>query len=143
MVELLMSADRVITAAQSAPLPTDPDAWPPATVVGHLALVDEQVWIPRLELMAAADPLQPPAFVWWEPDPIATQAAFADATVDDAAARLLAARTALLHRLRELDDLAWSRTATHDVFGTLDVEGLMLQALGHDEQHRASLLLSG
>jgi hypothetical protein len=141
MVELLMSADRIITAAQAAPLPADPAAWSPPTVVGHLAIVDEQVWLPRLQVMASARLDGPPAFTWWEPDPVATQAEFAQSSVDDAAARLLAARTSLLHSLRGLDDRGWASIATHDAFGLLDVEGLMLQVLGHDEEHRASLVL--
>jgi hypothetical protein len=139
MVELLMSADRVIEAARLSAPATDPDAWPAATVVGHLSQVDEQVWLPRLVLMVTSD--QAPSFTWWEPDATATRAAFADTSIDEAGARLLSSRTKLLQRLRELDDSAWSATAAHEVFGPLDVEGLMIQVLAHDEEHRASLLL--
>jgi hypothetical protein len=139
MVELLMSADRVITAAQSASMPPEPEAWPPAVIVAHLSQVDEQVWIPRLALMTTAPAV--PSFSWWEPDAVETAARFATTGVDDAAALLLASRTRLLHDLRDLTDEQWSARARHDVFGELDVEGLMLQTLGHDEEHRATLLL--
>ncbi len=33
------------------------------------------------------------------------------------------------------------RGADHEVFGSIDVEGLLLQVLAHDEEHRASILL--
>jgi hypothetical protein len=141
LVELLMSADRVITAAQQATPSDDPESWTPAVIVGHLSQVDDQVWLPRLDLMVDALGFAPPAFTWWEPDPFATATAFADASVDDTSALLLASRTRLLHRLRDLTDDQWQARATHDVFGELDVEGLMIQVLGHDEGHRGSLLL--
>ena len=139
MVELLVSADRVIESARAAVPSSDPAVWPPATVVGHLSLVDEHVWLPRLELMVASTIV--PSFTWWEPDSEMTAAAFAGASVDDAGARLLASRTGLLRHLRELDDDGWASTGLHAVFGEMDVEALMLQALAHDEEHRASLVL--
>jgi hypothetical protein len=145
MVELLMSADRIITAAQQArPAAAGPDteAWPVATVVGHLSQVDVEVWIPRIDLMVAArDSAARPLFTWWEPDAEATRAAFQGIDTDEAGARLLASRTSLLHRLRELSDDDWGAQAEHDTFGPMDVEGLMLQVLAHDEEHRATILL--
>ena len=145
MVELLMSADRIVTAAQQArpaPAGRGDGAWPVATVVGHLSQVDVEVWIPRIDLMVAARAdAAPPAFGWWEPDAEATRLAFAEIDVDEAAARLLASRTGVLHRLRELSDEDWDARAEHDTFGPMDIEGLMLQVLSHDEEHRASILL--
>ena len=144
MVELLMSADRVITAAQAAVTPAEPDVdrWSPAVVVGHLSQVDLDVWLPRLELMVEARAASaPPSFAWWEPDADETRRAFERLSTDDVAARLLASRTSLLLRVRDLSDDDWSARADHDTFGPIDVEGLMLQVLAHDEEHRASLLL--
>ena len=145
MVELLMSADRVVTAAQQArprAAGPDDDAWPVATVVGHLSQVDVEVWIPRIDLMVAARAdAAPPLFTWWEPDAEATRLAFAGVDADEAGARLLASRTSLLHRLRELSEEDWAARAEHDTFGPMDIEGLMLQVLAHDEEHRASILL--
>jgi hypothetical protein len=141
MVELLMSADRVITAAQSAAGPRDSGDWSPSVIVGHLSQVDELVWIPRIDVMVAARGQSTPEFEWWEPDPEATRAAFAQASVDEAAARLLAARTTMIRRLRELTDEEWAATAHHAIFGVIDVEGLLIQVLSHDEDHRGSLLL--
>jgi hypothetical protein len=60
---------------------------------------------------------------------------------DETGAQLLASRTLLLHRLRELADEDWDACAEHEAFGSLDIEGLMLQVLSHDEEHRASILL--
>jgi hypothetical protein len=145
MVELLMSADRIVTAAQRArprAAARDDDTWPAATVVGHLSQVDVEVWIPRIDLMVAArDDAAPPVFTWWEPDAEATRLAFAGIDADEAGARLLASRTGLLHRLRELSDEDWDARAEHDTFGPMDVEGLLLQVLAHDEEHRATILL--
>lgn len=144
MVELLMSADRVITAAEGVAIPADPDVdwWSPAVVMGHLSQVDLEVWLPRLELMVQTRAGSARAsFTWWEPDAEATRRAFGDLSTDDAAARLLASRTSLLLRVRDLSEDDWSALADHDTFGPMDVEGLMLQVLAHDEEHRASLLL--
>jgi hypothetical protein len=140
MVELLMSADRIVTAAQACTDATPPGEWTPAMIVGHVSLVDHQVWIPRIDEMVAASGSAVPEFSWWEPDAEVTRAAFAAVGVDEAGAGLIASRTALLHRLRGLADDDWAATAKHDVFGTIDVEGLMLQVLGHDEEHRATIL---
>lgn len=141
LVELLMSADRVTTAArESAPRPDD--EWSCATILGHLAQVDHEVWLPRIDVMVAAQEAGTDAvFTWWEPDATATAARFRDAAIDDTAALLLASRTALLNRLRHLGDEEWAATAEHETWGAIDVEGLMLQALAHDEEHRASILL--
>lgn len=141
LVELLMSADRVITAArESAPRPHD--EWSCATILGHLAQVDHEVWLTRIDVMVAAQQGGTVAtFTWWEPDGAATAERFRDATIDDTAALLLASRTALLNRLRHLGDEEWAATAQHETWGAIDIEGLMLQALAHDEEHRASILL--
>jgi hypothetical protein len=85
----------------------------------------------------------PPQLTWWEPDAQLTSARFAGSSTDDAGACLLASRTAILSRLRDLSDDDWEAQADHDIFGTIDVTGLMLQLLAHDEEHRATLLLGG
>jgi DinB superfamily len=141
MVELLMSADRIITAAQAAPIPADTSTWAPSVVVGHLTLVDTEVWLTRIdEMVASRASGHRPHWVWWEPDADVTALTFAGIGVDEAGARLLATRTALLHRLRQLSPDDWAAEAEHEDFGVIDVQGLIMQALGHDEEHRASLL---
>jgi hypothetical protein len=142
-VELVMSADRLVDAARVASIPTE--GWPPVVVLGHVADVDEQVWRARLEQMLDAQAVaqEPPSFAWWEPDEAGTRARYGDTRLDDAAARLMAGRIALVTRLRELGEEQWDARASHDVFGELDVRGLLMQALAHDEEHRASLLFGG
>ena len=141
MVELIMSADRIITVAQAAPMPADPSTWAPAVVVGHLSLFDTEVWLPRIdEMVESRSSGSRPHWVWWEPDADVTALTFAGIGVDEAGARLLASRTALLHRLRELSPDDWAAEAEQEDLGVIDVQGLIMQALGHDEEHRASLL---
>ena len=81
-----------------------------------------------------------PHWAWWEPDADVTARTFAGIGVDESGARLLASRTALLHRLRELSPDDWAAEAEHEDFGIIDVQGLIMQVLIHDEEHRASLL---
>jgi hypothetical protein len=142
MVELVMSIDRMIESARGA-TPIEGE-WPPATILGHVSEVDRAVWIPRLQLMVVAHRSsdQAPAFVWSEPDAMATAAMFESVSLDQAAATALHARTELLMTLRDLSDDDWTATATHDAFGDMSVADLMMQVLAHDEEHRAPLVLS-
>ena len=141
MVELVMSVDRLITSARAATPPTE--GWPPAVIVAHVGDVDDEVWSPRLELMVAAFESgdAAPSFVWWEPDADVTYAKYADHTLDEAGARLMAARISLLTRLRDLTPEQWAATAHHDVYGLMDVTALVMEVLSHDEEHRGSLVL--
>lgn len=140
LVELIMSADRLIQAAEKAH--EVPGEWSPATILGHLSQVDSQVWLARLELMLTAQAQGEPApgFVWWEPDPKATAEQFGNASVEEAAAILMASRTNMLTRLRELSPEQWNAGATHDTWGEIDVTGLLMQALAHDEEHRETMV---
>jgi len=142
MVELVMSVDRMIESARGAT--SVEGEWPPPTVLGHVSQVDRVVWIPRLQLMVAAHRCgeEAPAFVWSEPDGQATREAFDALSLDEAAATALHARTELVLAVRNLTDDDWNATATHDAFGDMSVADLMLQVLAHDEEHRASLVLS-
>ena len=145
LVELLMSVDRVITAAQQATFTVASDEWPPATILGHLSMVDTEVWLPRINLMTSvhgtnADTM-PPVFAWWEPDPEETKARFAKHGVDEAGAALLASRTSILQRLREMPPSGWSAPGQHEIFGAINVEDLVFHLLTHDEEHRACLLI--
>lgn len=143
MVELIMSADRVIQAAEKVQeLSVASDEWGPQVILGHLSQVDEEVWLHRINLMTAAHAAGAPApnFVWWEPDPVATAERFANVSVQDAGAELMASRTRLLTTLRDLTEEQWAATATHDTFGEITITDLLLEFLGHDEEHRATLV---
>jgi hypothetical protein len=146
MVELVMSIDRMIQSAQSASSKQAqldiPGEWPPQVVLGHVSQVDEQVWLPRISTMckAQADELEPPSFSWWEPNPTATYEKFQAMTLAESAAAAMASRTHLLTVVKNLSPEQWLATASHESFGVIDVSGLIIQILTHDEEHRASLL---
>jgi hypothetical protein len=146
MVELIMSIDRMINSAQSAKKTqnylANPGDWPAQVVLGHVSQVDEQVWIPRITQMcdALGTGEEPPNFAWWEPNSEETYAKFHEMTLDAAGALAMSNRTHLLSAVRELAPEQWSATAQHEAFGLIDVAGLIIQILTHDEEHRASLL---
>jgi hypothetical protein len=52
----------------------------------------------------------------------------------------MSVRTQLLSVVRDLTPEQWSATAEHEAFGHIDVSGLIIQILTHDEEHRASLV---
>jgi hypothetical protein len=146
MVELVMSVDRMIQSAQTAAksqshLPI-PGEWPAQVVLGHVSQVDEQVWIPRIALMCQAqtDGAEPPSFPWWEPDANVTFDRFNEMSLEQASAAAMSARTQLLSAIKELTPEQWSARAQHEAFGEIDIAGLIIQILTHDEEHRASLV---
>lgn len=146
MVELVMSIDRMIQSAQTAQEKQShlviPGEWPAQVVLGHVSQVDEQVWMPRIAKMctafAAGD--EPPSFDWWEPDATATYDRFKDMSLSEAAALAMSVRTQLLSVVKELTPELWTATAEHEAFGHIDIAGLIIQILTHDEEHRASLV---
>jgi hypothetical protein len=148
MVELIMSIDRMIASAQksgSRPeewLQGSEDEWAASVVLGHIAQVDELVWLPRLKQMciAAATGNPAPSFPYWEPDPEQTVARFQDQTIADVAAFAMSNRTSLLTFVKNLVPEQWSATAKHETLGEVDVRALLMQVLTHDEEHRASLV---
>lgn len=146
MVELIMSIDRMIQSATSALVNQShleiPDEWPAQVVLGHVSQVDEQVWIPRIAQMceAQASGSEAPSFPWWEPDASATFERFHEMTLDQAAALAMSARTALLTAVKDLTPEQWQASAQHEAFGLIDIAGLIIQILTHDEEHRASLV---
>jgi hypothetical protein len=146
MVELVMSIDRMIQSARSAKKARSVKAvrgeWPAQVVLGHVCQVDEQVWIPRIATMcqAMASGAEPPKFPWWEPDADATFQRFQGMELDDVCALAMSSRTHLLSAVKDLTLEQWNAVAEHEDFGTIDVAGLIIQILTHDEEHRASLV---
>lgn len=146
MVELVMSIDRMIHSAQVSIEKLShleiPGEWPAHVVLGHVSQVDEQVWIPRIQQMLQAQELgqESPTFAWWEPDAQATLDKFKEMSLSEAAAQAMSARTQLLSVVKELTPEQWSATANHETFGQIDIAGLIIQILTHDEEHRASLV---
>jgi hypothetical protein len=119
-----------------------PGEWPAQVVLGHVSQVDEQVWMPRIGQMcsalAAGD--QPPSFDWWEPDATATYERFKDLSLSEVSALAMSVRTQLLSVVKELSPEQWAATAEHEAFGHIDISGLIIQILTHDEEHRDSLI---
>jgi len=146
MVELVMSIDRMIQSAQSAQERQShlaiPGEWPAQVVLGHVSQVDEQVWMPRIAQMCqaleAGEPA--PSFTWWEPDATATYDRFCGMSLLEASALAMSVRTQLLSVVKDLTPEQWAASAQHDAFGHIDVSGLIIQILTHDEEHRASLV---
>lgn len=102
--------------------------WTVAQVLLHLEAVDTEVWGPRLAQLATE---AHPHWAWTEPEMSGRSAA----SIDAALAAFAAGRAALLEQAAGLDAAAWRRTGTHDVFGELDAEGLLREALAHDLEH--------
>jgi hypothetical protein len=146
MVELVMSIDRMIQSAQHAAEKQNhlfiPGEWPAQVVLGHVSQVDEQVWMPRIAQMCSALAAggEPPSFDWWEPDGSATFERFKDMSLSETSALAMSVRTQLLSVVKELTPEQWSATAEHEAFGHIDIAGLIIQILTHDEEHRASLI---
>jgi hypothetical protein len=146
MVELVMSIDRMIQSAQRAFETQEhlavPGEWPAQVVLGHVSQVDEQVWMPRIAQMcsALAAGSKPPSFPWWEPDANVTFDRFNEMSLEQASAAAMSARTQLLSAIKELTPEQWSARAQHEAFGEIDIAGLIIQILTHDEEHRASLV---
>ena len=146
MVELVMSIDRMIQSAEAAKVTQShlaiPGEWPAQVVLGHVSQVDEQIWIPRIAQMCQSqvEGGESPSFDWWEPDAEATFEKFRYISLEEASALAMSTRTQLLSAVKELSPEQWSATAIHEAFGSIDVAGLIIQILTHDEEHRASLV---
>ncbi len=121
---------RSSVAPDGAPAPGD---WSAREVVLHLAAVDDGVWQPRLDALAAGDF---PSWPWVEPG---LWTGPGDTTFEGAVTLLEATRAATVARLDALDDAGWSRQGRHATYGVLDVAALMRIALRHDEEHLAQI----
>ena len=138
MAELVMSIDRLIRSAQVAVATTG--EWAPQVILGHISQVDELVWLPRIAQMCQPSDGERPEFTWWEPDATATQEKFEGLAVDQVAALAMSNRTNLLSAIKNLTPDQWAATAKHETFGVIDVSGLIIEILTHDEEHRAGLI---
>jgi hypothetical protein len=123
--------ERLATVARAAsPEPPAPGEWSPTEVVRHLIAVEREVWHSRLDQLAVEDH---PHWPWAEPGPWPGEP---DAGLEGVLAVYAAERALTIDKLTALD---WSRTGTHETFGTLDVAGLMTKAIDHDDEHVAGL----
>jgi len=139
LIELMDSASRL--AAMAGESSRSDEGWTPATILGHVSDVDEQVWHARIHLMVDAfhKGLPTPSLKWWEPDAQATELKYRDYSLERAIARLYSSRAAIIETLSNLSDEEWQASALHDTFGTLTVTLLPEKILLHDEEHLESL----
>ncbi len=139
LTELMDSASRLASTAGGST--RSDEGWTPATILGHVSDVDEQVWHARINLMVDAlhKGLPIPSLMWWEPDAQATELKYRDYSLDRAIARLYSSRTAIIETLSNLSEEDWGASALHDTFGTLTVALLPEKILLHDEEHLESL----
>jgi hypothetical protein len=139
LTQLMESANRLAaTASESS---QSDEGWTPATILGHVSDVDEQVWHARIHLMVDAlrMALPVPKLAWWEPDGDATELKYRDFSLDKAIARLYSSRAAIIETLSNLSEEEWQACAVHDTFGKLTVALLPEKILLHDEEHLESL----
>ena len=99
-----------------------PGEWPPTDVVRHLIAVEEEVWQPRLRQLIDEDE---PRWPWAEPD---RWQGSPGASLDDLLAVHADRRAATVALLDGLGDAGWERSGVHEVYGRLDVAGLMRRA---------------
>jgi hypothetical protein len=139
LTQLMDSASRLAaTASESS---RSDEGWTPATILGHISDVDEQVWHARIHLMVDAfhKGLPTPSLKWWEPDAQATELKYRDYSIEKAIARIYQSRAATIETLSTLSEEEWQASALHDTFGTLTVSLLPEKILLHDEEHLDSL----
>jgi len=135
LAALAASAEELVTAARTATTPEG--EWTPALNLGHLSQVDDEVWAPRIMQMVDARHRSSasPTFSWWESAEGSTETRFAEYTLDAAAGELSRSRAALIGLLAGLSDDEWTAIAHHDVFGVIDIVGLVREVLAHDHVH--------
>ena len=126
--------DRLASAARSAVgRPVPPGEWGPSEVVRHLIAVEEGVWHARLRQLATEER---PTWPWVEPEPWQGSPG---ATLDELLAEFAARRRETLAILDGFEDDGWARTGIHATWGEVDVIGLMIRAIDHDDEHIAGL----
>lgn len=126
--------DRLASAARSAVArPTLHGEWTPEQVVRHLIAVESGVHQARLRDLAG---VAEPRWDWIEPGPWSDEP---ELRLDGVLARFAAHRATTLATIGALDEAGWARSGEHTTFGTLDVAGLVRNAVDHDEEHLRGL----
>jgi hypothetical protein len=107
--------------------------WGPNETVRHLIAVEDEVWRVRLARLTKEDD---PHWTWTEPG---LAPGLDDATLLELLTVFARRRAKTVATVRALDEAGWARFGTHETSGRLDVAGLLRLAIGHDEDHAASL----
>ena len=126
--------NRLAGAARSAAARHTPDGeWTPEQIVRHLIAVETGVHQARLRDLAT---IPDPRWDWAEPGPWPGEP---DLGLEGVIGRFAVLRAATLETIDALDEAGWARTGGHTTFGTLDVAGLVSNAVDHDEEHLRGL----
>ncbi len=107
--------------------------WTPEQVVRHLIAVEVQVHQARFADLTRE---RNPTWDWAEPGPWPGDP---DLTLGQLLERFAHLRTETTAIVGSWDDAGWGRAGTHATYGTLDVAGLVRNALTHDEEHLRGL----
>lgn len=136
---LIQSAHAICESAQNCNW--DGQGWGPVIILGHVLDVDNEVWMPRFELMRIAmnNKARIPQLSWWEPDAAETEKKYEAISLDTAKTNLLVSRNSMQNYLVGLSENERRAAAQHKTFGTLTIESMLQVILDHDEEHRASL----
>lgn len=131
----LAAVPSILSAAAMAASPEPPaqGEWTPTDIVRHLIAVEDEVWHVRLRQLGAEDH---PRWSWVEPGRWQGQPA---APLETLLATFGERRAETLAMLDALGPDGWARTGIHATYGVLDVAGLMVRAVDHDDEHIASL----
>ncbi len=136
LVQRLEETTSLVRGLQPSLDPVDHEGWPRQVILGHIAYVDQHVWLPRLHEMAV---VELPSWDWWEPAGVDWQGLYGEKAWADVVKEFAAARAETVAYLRDLPEHGWARRAHHAVFGELAVAGLCEEILTHDFDHLAQL----
>lgn len=136
LVQRLEETPALVRALAPSLDPGEHQGWPPQVILGHIAYVDEHVWLPRLHEMAEVDV---PSWQWWEPAGVDWLGIYGPRSWLAVVQEFADARSATCSYLRALPEQGWARRARHAVFGELAVAGLCEEILTHDHDHLAQL----
>jgi DinB superfamily len=143
LARLAAAPERVATAARRTAEADERAGGPPTgewsarEVVGHLVNVESLVWHARLDSLDAGGT---PSWSWTEPGPAGDPAT---GTLEGALARFTTLRAETVARVAGLDDAGWARAGIHAAYGRLDMAGLLLVAVEHDDEHHDGLEARG
>lgn len=113
--------------------PVPEGEWTPEQVVRHLIAVDEIVFQARFRDLGAG---QGSRWSRTEPAPWSEEPSL---TLDQVLDRFARMRAETVRVARSLDDAAWAQIGEHETFGPLDGDGVLREAIKHDEEHFTGL----
>ena len=136
---LIQSAELICAKAQTCNW--EGNGWSPNIILGHVLDVDNEVWMPRFEMMRLSMNQEKPAplLSWWEPNAEETEKKYREITLESAQTNLIESRMKMQNYLLNLSFSERSASAEHKTFGTITIESMLQVILDHDEEHRASL----